>query len=674
MAMLINLEYDPNALAAPQSFRDGVQAAADILEAAIYDPITVNIAVGYGEYDYGGPEYTPLSNFSLGGVNSGIDVSYPELRAALAADKTSAAEAEAVASLPATPTLAGQSDFYITTAEAKALSVLPATDPAIDGYVGFPPSFTGDDLIDAGIVEMLHAMGLLNGGFVLSLFQYSSPGTHVILSATSTTPAYFSINGGNPDLANYDVSFDSTLFENLSSDPLSAPDTGSTVLTPLDLDEISSIGFDVSGPTALPTPSITPIPTAANVPAAVNVHNVSVFENTAIPALSLITSVTAPSGDSITSYGFYDQGGGSGGYFAIDGVVEPDDQWFYALNTQLTALQYVGGPALGRQVLEISAFDYTAGEDGPVSELTATTFVDDMILRQGVTGDYEIYDIANNQILGAYALGQVGTEWGFAGLGDFNGADTTDMILRDGITGAFEVYDISNNSITAAAALGQVGLEWQVAGFGSFNGPGGGTGMMIRDMDSGAFVLYDIVDDAITSASVFGQVGLEWQVAGFGDFSSNPNQTDMLLRDTQTGTFEVYDIDDSQLGTVSTLGQVGLEWQVAGFGDFSSNPNETDMLLRNVSTGEFVLYDVQHNQVTSANAIGQVGLEWQVAGFGSLNGAGSSDMVLRDTQTGAFEVYDIAHNQLTGAASLGQVGLEWQVGGFAPDPLTILAA
>jgi hypothetical protein len=38
---------------------------------------------------------------------------------------------------------------------------------------------------------MLHAMGLLNGGFVLSLFQYLSPGTHVVLSATSTTPTYF---------------------------------------------------------------------------------------------------------------------------------------------------------------------------------------------------------------------------------------------------------------------------------------------------------------------------------------------------------------------------------------------------------------------------------------------------------------------------------------------------
>jgi hypothetical protein len=37
--------------------------------------------------------------------------------------------------------------------------------------------------------------------------------------------------------------------------------------------------------------------------------------------------------------------------------------------------------------------------------------------------------------------------------------------LRNTKTGAFEVYDIANNQITGAAALGAVGLEWQLGGF-----------------------------------------------------------------------------------------------------------------------------------------------------------------------------------------------------------------
>ena len=78
--------------------------------------------------------------------------------------------------------------------------------------------------------------------------------------------------------------------------------------------------------------------------------------------------------------------------------------------------------------------------------------------------------------------------------------------------GAFEVYDINNNNITGAAALGTVGLSYQVAGFGNFNGPD----MMTRNSSTSAFELYDIANNSITGASQIGQVGLEWKVAGFG--------------------------------------------------------------------------------------------------------------------------------------------------------------
>ena len=53
MPLVINLIWDSAAQAAPQSFRDDVQAGADALEAAITNNITVNIEVGYGEVDNG---------------------------------------------------------------------------------------------------------------------------------------------------------------------------------------------------------------------------------------------------------------------------------------------------------------------------------------------------------------------------------------------------------------------------------------------------------------------------------------------------------------------------------------------------------------------------------------------------------------------------------------------
>jgi len=76
-----------------------------------------------------------------------------------------------------------------------------------------------------------------------------------------------------------------------------------------------------------------------------------------------------------------------------------------------------------------------------------------------------LYDIANNQITGAFFLGTVGLDWQFAGVAPVHAAGASDLVLRNVNTGAFEVYDIANNQITAAGPLGQVGLDWQLGGF-----------------------------------------------------------------------------------------------------------------------------------------------------------------------------------------------------------------
>jgi hypothetical protein len=102
-----------------------------------------------------------------------------------------------------------------------------------------------------------------------------------------------------------------------------------------------------------------------------------------------------------------------------------------------------------------------------------------MLLRNSSNGAFEAYNISNNQITGAAALGAIGLNWGFAGLGDFNRDGTSDMILRNSASGQFEVYDINNNQISFATSLGAVGLDWQVAGFGDFDGDGA-TDMMLR--------------------------------------------------------------------------------------------------------------------------------------------------------------------------------------------------
>src|SRR5207245_3288689 len=71
---------------------------------------------------------------------------------------------------------------------------------------------------------------------------------------------------------------------------------------------------------------------------------------------------------------------------------------------------------------------------------------------------------------------------------------SSDLLLRNSKTGGFEVYDIGNNNITNAAALGTVGLDFQVAGFGDFNRDGG-TDMILRNRNTGQFELYNIRKD-----------------------------------------------------------------------------------------------------------------------------------------------------------------------------------
>ncbi|HEX6441363.1 MAG TPA: hypothetical protein VF007_04190, partial [Stellaceae bacterium] len=77
--LVVDLFYDAAAQGAPQSFRDGVQAAAGLLASAVHDRISINIEVGYGEYN-GAPlsdQSKSFGNIAYQGNNSfGIGESY----------------------------------------------------------------------------------------------------------------------------------------------------------------------------------------------------------------------------------------------------------------------------------------------------------------------------------------------------------------------------------------------------------------------------------------------------------------------------------------------------------------------------------------------------------------------------------------------------------------------
>jgi hypothetical protein len=75
--MIINLIYDSSANNAPASFKAAMQQAAAILDAAITNPITVTIKVGYGVWP--GPGGGTITGGSAEGANDGVSLPYSQV-------------------------------------------------------------------------------------------------------------------------------------------------------------------------------------------------------------------------------------------------------------------------------------------------------------------------------------------------------------------------------------------------------------------------------------------------------------------------------------------------------------------------------------------------------------------------------------------------------------------
>jgi hypothetical protein len=211
----INLSYDASAAHAPAGFKIALAAAVGYLDGLIANPITVNINVGYGEYN----GETLTGGVSEGGPE-GVGLSYAQLVAELTANATSPADRSALAHLPASdPTNGGM--FLVSYAEQKAWGMVPATSGENDGSVGFgigggiPYDYSTNGTVTPGTLDFLgiaeheltHALGRIAGlqfapGWYapLDLFRYFEPGH---LELASGEPAYFSIDGGATDLARF---------------------------------------------------------------------------------------------------------------------------------------------------------------------------------------------------------------------------------------------------------------------------------------------------------------------------------------------------------------------------------------------------------------------------------------------------------------------------------------
>ena len=231
--MILNLVYDASMSSAPVGFTAVLDSIVSFFQTNFKDPVTVNIAVGYGEVNGQalsqaeldeGPSGSPLSAGALGSSVSYLtSVSYSQIRTALAADASSSDDASAVGSLPVSdPTDGGV--YWMTTAEAKALGLRPASSH-LDGYVGFSSSYPFDydnsngvsagqyDFFGVVAHEITEVMGRQvmvgqslgstpNSYEPMDLFHFSAPGVHDFLGAQS---GYFSPDDGATNLDSFNT-------------------------------------------------------------------------------------------------------------------------------------------------------------------------------------------------------------------------------------------------------------------------------------------------------------------------------------------------------------------------------------------------------------------------------------------------------------------------------------
>jgi hypothetical protein len=206
----INLLFDAAAMAAPVSFRTGIQQAASILTAAITDKITVNIKI----------DYSGVGGGAAAGPDNGLYESYTYVRANLINNATPGDTI--FNALPGGSSIQGQSNVAVWNAQLKLWGVLGANDTTTDdGSATFATDINPNLLVGVALHELTHAMGRVPYGppygpqpDIFDLFRFTSPGTRLIDGNNTTTPACFSVDGGNTKLADFGQTSDPSDFLN----------------------------------------------------------------------------------------------------------------------------------------------------------------------------------------------------------------------------------------------------------------------------------------------------------------------------------------------------------------------------------------------------------------------------------------------------------------------------
>jgi hypothetical protein len=244
MSVKINLVYSPEAQRAPQSFKDGLQKAATILENSLkHDNATVNIKIYY-KGSNGSAYASPVG---------GAYLPYTQVRDILinhAGDSTTVFN-----NLPKQPTIQGASRVLMWNAQLKVLGLTNPNGNEIDGSATFGTKISDNVLVGVALHEFTHVLGRVILGptpDIFNFFRFTAENTRLFTGGSKSAPAYFSVDNGKTRIADYGTGSDPGDFSNSSAvvDPFSEWSNANTLqtLTPLGLKQMEVLGYNINAP------------------------------------------------------------------------------------------------------------------------------------------------------------------------------------------------------------------------------------------------------------------------------------------------------------------------------------------------------------------------------------------------------------------------------------------